>query len=92
MDTDVIGTGDGTVDGRSLRGRAETQLVIASVPGVDTAFAFVPRTVTIAASSMGLMVISEGLAEGEVIALRPPGGGGESEEQERTVPQLGVGG
>ena len=46
VDTDVIGTGDGTVDGRSLRGRAETQLVIASVPGVDTAFAFVPRTVT----------------------------------------------
>jgi len=46
VDTDVIGTGEGTVEGRSLRGRASTQLVMASVPGVDTAFAFVPRTVT----------------------------------------------
>ncbi len=46
VDTDVIGTGDGTVEGRSLRGRAQTQLVMASVPGVDTAFAFVPRMVS----------------------------------------------
>jgi hypothetical protein len=46
VDTDVIGTGEGTVEGRSLRGRASTQLVMASVPGVDTAFAFVPRMVT----------------------------------------------
>jgi hypothetical protein len=46
VDTDVIGTGDGTVEGRSLRGKADTQLVMASVPGVDTAFAFVPRMVS----------------------------------------------
>jgi hypothetical protein len=46
VDTDVIGTGDGRVDGRSLQGKAETQLVMASVPGVDTGFAFVPRTVS----------------------------------------------
>ena len=44
--TDVIGKGEGSVEGRSLTGSANTQLVIASVPGVDTDFAFVPRTVT----------------------------------------------
>jgi hypothetical protein len=46
VDTDVIGTGEGTVEGRKIEGRAETQLVMASVPGVDTAFAFVPRIVS----------------------------------------------
>jgi hypothetical protein len=46
VDTEVIGTGDGTIEGRSLQGRTETQLVMASVPGVDSAFAFVPRTVS----------------------------------------------
>ncbi len=51
---------------------------------------FVPRTVTVATSSMGLMVISEGLAEGDVIALRPPASGGESQEPARS-PQVGVG-
>jgi hypothetical protein len=52
---DVIGTGEGTVEGRTLRGVAETQLVMASVPGVDTKFAFVPRIVgpRIVSSSVG---------------------------------------
>jgi hypothetical protein len=43
--TDVIGTGDGTRKGDGLEGEAHTQLVIGTVPGVDTNFAFVPRTV-----------------------------------------------
>lgn len=46
VDTDVIGTGDGRIEGHRLEGRAQTQLVMASVPGVDTGFAFVPRTVS----------------------------------------------
>ncbi|MEN8181912.1 MAG: hypothetical protein ABFS46_05190 [Myxococcota bacterium] len=46
VDTDVIGKGEGTIAGSSLSGTTRTQLVMASVPGVDTAFAFVPRTVT----------------------------------------------
>lgn len=46
VDTDVIGTGKGRIQGQSLRGIAHTQLVMASVPGVDTGFAFVPRTVS----------------------------------------------
>jgi hypothetical protein len=42
---EVVGTGEGDVSGRRLVGTAETQLVAASVPGVDTGFAFVPREV-----------------------------------------------
>jgi hypothetical protein len=42
---DVLGTGDGELEGRELRGVAETQLVMATVPGVDTAFAYIPRIV-----------------------------------------------
>ncbi len=44
-DADVIGSGKGTIDGDKLRGTAETQLVMATVPGVDTQFAFIPRIV-----------------------------------------------
>ncbi len=42
----VIGQGEGTVSGGSLEGTAQTQIVVASVPGVDTDFAFIPRAVT----------------------------------------------
>jgi hypothetical protein len=42
---EVIGTGEGRVVDDTLRGRVETQLVLAQVPGVDVAFAFVPREV-----------------------------------------------
>ncbi len=43
---EVIGKGEGTIQGRELTGTAETQLVITTVPGMDTAFAYIPRTVT----------------------------------------------
>lgn len=42
---DVIGSGEGRVEGAVLSGTAETQLVMQTVPGVDTAFAFIPRRV-----------------------------------------------
>jgi hypothetical protein len=45
MRTDVIGTGEGRLDGNVLKGTAHTQLVIQTVPGVDTNFAFIPREV-----------------------------------------------
>ena len=45
MRTDVIGTGDGKPSGKGLAGSASTQLVIQTVPGVDTGFAFIPRQV-----------------------------------------------
>jgi hypothetical protein len=37
----VIGKGEGTIEDRTLRGTAQTQLVTASVPGVDPGFAFI---------------------------------------------------
>ena len=43
---EVIGKGAGVIEGRTLRGDAQTQLVIASVPGIDPGFAFTPRTAT----------------------------------------------
>ena len=43
IQADVIGKGEGRVDGTSLQGTAETQIVMAAVPGIDSAFAFVPR-------------------------------------------------
>jgi hypothetical protein len=45
IQADVIGHGDGTIEGRTLTGRTQTQLVVSTVPGVDTDFAFVPRIV-----------------------------------------------
>jgi len=44
LETDVIGKGEGTVQGSKISGEARTQLVVAGVPGVDPDFAFVPRT------------------------------------------------
>lgn len=46
LPAEVIGRGEGTVEGRSLTGTAHTQLVMATVPGVDPGFAFVPRMVS----------------------------------------------
>jgi hypothetical protein len=43
---EVVGTGEGTIEGDWMRGRADTTLVAASVPGVDVGFAFVPRDVS----------------------------------------------
>ena len=45
LQADVIGTGQGTISGRTLTGSTKTQLVVATIPGVDTEFAFIPRIV-----------------------------------------------
>ncbi len=45
LKSEIIGKGEGQVEGRLLRGTATTQIVMASVPGVDTQFAFIPRFV-----------------------------------------------
>ena len=45
LQSDVIGKGEGTIEGRILRGTATTQIVMAQVPGVDAQFAFIPRFV-----------------------------------------------
>jgi hypothetical protein len=45
VDAQVIGIGTGQRSGDRLQGTTETQLVMSTVPGVDTGFAWVPRTV-----------------------------------------------
>ena len=57
VQADVIGSGEGTVDGRTLRGTTKTQLVISTVPGVDTEFAFIPRMVGARIVSTSVTVI-----------------------------------
>jgi hypothetical protein len=42
---DVIGEGEGTVEGANLSGTARTQIVVAGAPNVDPGFAYVPRRV-----------------------------------------------
>ncbi|MBW2294056.1 MAG: hypothetical protein JRG94_17350 [Deltaproteobacteria bacterium] len=55
VDADVIGVGEGQVNGAVLLGTARTQIVVSSVPGVDTGFAFIPRMVStrIVSTSIG---------------------------------------
>ncbi len=55
VDADVIGVGEGRVEGNRLIGTARTQIVVSAVPGVDTGFAFVPRMVStrIVSTSVG---------------------------------------
>ena len=43
---ELIGQGEGAVDGRTLTGTAETQLIVALVPGVDAGFGMLPRVAT----------------------------------------------
>jgi len=46
MPAEVIGKGEGTIEGRTLKGTSHTQLVVTTVPGVDPGFAFIPRMVS----------------------------------------------
>ena len=71
----VIGKGEGTIEDRTLRGIAQTQLVMATVPGVDPGFAFIRPQVstrlisttlaTIAADGNLSIAIENQPAEGE---------------------------
>lgn len=42
--TDVIGKGEGIIEGSVIKGNAETQLMMAAVHGIDPKFPFLPRT------------------------------------------------
>jgi hypothetical protein len=46
LPAEVIGKGEGTIEGRTLKGTSHTQLVVGTVPGVDPGFAFIPRMVS----------------------------------------------
>jgi hypothetical protein len=56
LPADVIGKGEGKIEGRSFKGTTEQQLVMATVPGIDTGFAFVPRHV-------GTRIVSDTVGE-----------------------------
>ena len=57
----VIGKGEGTIEGRTLRGTAQTQLVMASVPGVDPGFAFIrPQVSTRLVSTTVATIAADG--------------------------------
>lgn len=61
----VIGEGEGNVEGRTLSGTTHTQIIVSGAPNVDTGFAYVPRTV-------GTRIISKTkatLAEDGTIAI-----------------------
>jgi hypothetical protein len=61
LEADVIGIGEGDIDGRTLKGTAQMQLVVAAVPGIDTDFAYIPRIV-------GARIVSTSVSE-----IRPDG-------------------
>jgi hypothetical protein len=83
LPADVIGKGSGRIEDRTLRGTAETQLVISSVPGIDPGFAFIPRTTTTRLESKSLTTIA---ADGSVvIEIENQGATGEVYTPSRTT-------
>ena len=83
LPAEVIGKGAGIIEGRELTGEAETQLVISSIPGIDPAFAFIPRTTTTRLLSKSLTTIA---ADGSVaIEISNTPAKGESYSPTRTT-------
>jgi hypothetical protein len=79
LETDVIGKGEGAIEGNRITGEARTQLVVAGVPGVDPDFAFVPRTTTTRIVS----TVEGGLEPDGTIVLRIQSKGASGEEDYR---------
>ena len=74
LPAEVIGKGEGQIRGRILDGTAETQLVMATVPGVDPGFAFVPRMVsTRLVSRSSATVAADGTVQIEIDNQAAPG-------------------
>ena len=83
LPAEVIGTGVGTVEGRTLRGTAQTQLSMATVPGVDPGFAFIPRMVSTRIVSTSVTTIA---TDGTVtIEIESQSAGGEDYAPTRTT-------
>jgi hypothetical protein len=74
LPAEVIGKGEGSIEGRSLTGSAQMQLVMATVPGVDPGFAFVPRLVsTRIVSKSSSIVAADGSVQIEIENQPAPG-------------------
>lgn len=93
---EVIGKGEGSIEGRTLRGSADTQIVASTVPNVDPSFAFIPRSVSTRIVSKSVTTIA---ADGSVsIEIENQPAPGEDYMPTRTtlsgkrVAQAGVGG
>jgi hypothetical protein len=71
---EVIGTGSGDIEGRTLRGTAQMQIVMATVPGVDPGFAFIPRTTSTRVESSSVTTIAADGTVSIVIENRPAPG------------------
>ena len=55
----VLGTGSGQIEGRKLRGTADTQILSSPVPGVDAGFVGMPRQISARIRSSSLAEIAE---------------------------------
>jgi hypothetical protein len=80
---DVIGKGEGTIEGRTLRGSNTTQIVASTVPGIDPGFAFIPRQTS-------TRIVSQSVAEiapdGSVrVTIESEGAPGENYTPTRTT-------
>lgn len=74
LPAEVIGKGEGSIEGRTLTGDAHTQLVMATVPGVDPGFAYVPRMVsTRIVSSSRATVAADGTVQIQIENEGAPG-------------------
>lgn len=54
----VLGTGSGTIEGDTLRGTADTQLLVSNVPGIDAGFVGMPREISARIHSTSLATIA----------------------------------
>ena len=71
---EVIGKGEGTIEGNVLVGKATTQIVMSTVPGVDPNFAFMPRRVSERIVSESITTIeSDGTVRIEIRSDPVPG-------------------
>lgn len=78
----VLGFGEGTIEGDQLVGTTHTRLVIATVPGVDAGFAYVPSSVTKALVSDSVSTVAP---DGSItIDLQNRGAEGEDYRPTRT--------
>jgi hypothetical protein len=71
---DLVGQGSGRVDDRTLEGTAETQLIVALVPGVDPGFGLLPRHATAQIVNRSVAVIApDGAVQIEIDSEATPG-------------------
>ena len=71
---ELIGKGEGTVADRTLDGTAQTQLIVALVPGVDASFGMLPRHATARIVNRSHAVISpDGSVRIEIESEAAPG-------------------